>query len=407
VNYPGKQDQVQEGIVRNLKFLGQDGAILTAGKSGKVPPGQIIGGGGNNGGGPNKDKENFMYFFHPDHLGSSSYITDASGEVYQHLEYFAFGETFVEEHSNTDRTPYLFNGKELDEETGLYYYGARFYDPRTSVWQSVDPLAEKMPGWSPYNYTFNNPVVLTDPDGKFPIAPLLWWAGRRAAAGAIADVAVQVVSEWVSGGGTMGQAWSRLDIDEFQVARSAGENLVKGKYTSAALSAAGDMVAYMMANDDWTWEGALLAAGEGGLSAILGDKLAGAFTKKLKLDAGGGYGKFDNQYDEFGNLLTNKNHLPTMNSYKLAGFRVSNYMGSAQIMTVEDHKAFISTGSSKEAKAFRNAEAKLLKSGRFMDAFDLNANAIRHQFGDKYNRAIEKARDHYQKNVVPILQQQL
>jgi hypothetical protein len=47
-------------------------------------------------------------------------MTDASGEVYQHLEYFAFGETFVEEHSNTDRTPYLYNGKELDEETGLY-----------------------------------------------------------------------------------------------------------------------------------------------------------------------------------------------------------------------------------------------------------------------------------------------
>jgi uncharacterized protein RhaS with RHS repeats len=109
--------------VKNLKFLGADGQILTAGKSGKVPPGQINGtGGGNN------VTEAFRYFYHPDHLGSTSYVTDASGEVYQHLEYFAFGETFVEEHSNTDRTPYLFNGKELDEETGLYYYGARYYD---------------------------------------------------------------------------------------------------------------------------------------------------------------------------------------------------------------------------------------------------------------------------------------
>ncbi len=58
--------------------------------------------------------EPFRYFYHPDHLGSTSYVTDASGEVYQHLEYFAFGETFVEEHSNTDKTPYLFNGKEPD-----------------------------------------------------------------------------------------------------------------------------------------------------------------------------------------------------------------------------------------------------------------------------------------------------
>ena len=168
VNYPGKQEQSREGIVRNLKFLGQDGALLTAGNSGKTPPGQIIGdgtgsGGGNSGGG--KDTENFQYYYHPDHLGSSSYITDASGEVYQHLEYFAFGETFVEEHINTNRTPYLYNGKELDEETGLYYYGARYYDPRTSVWLAVDPLVENHPGIAGYTFVANNPIVLVDPDG--------------------------------------------------------------------------------------------------------------------------------------------------------------------------------------------------------------------------------------------------
>ncbi|WP_017733375.1 RHS repeat-associated core domain-containing protein [Nafulsella turpanensis] len=174
VNYPDKQEQSREGIVRNLKFLGHDGAILTAGKSGKIPPGQIIGegesgGNGNGGGKGGKEGEHFQYYYHPDHLGSSSYITDASGEVYQHLEYFAFGETFVEEHSNTHRTPYLYNGKELDEETGLYYYGARFYDPQTSVWLAVDPMAEKFAGWNAYNYTLNNPVRLTDPDGKAPL----------------------------------------------------------------------------------------------------------------------------------------------------------------------------------------------------------------------------------------------
>jgi len=81
------------------------------------------------------------------------------------MEYFAFGETFIEEHSNTNRIPYLFNGKELDEETGLYYYGARYYDPRTSIWQSVDPKAEKYPGWSPYNAMLNNPVSCVDPHG--------------------------------------------------------------------------------------------------------------------------------------------------------------------------------------------------------------------------------------------------
>ncbi len=165
VNYAGKKQQVEEGIVKNLKFLGQDGAILTAGKSGKVPPGQLNGK-GNGSGTATSTVESFQYYYHPDHLGSTSYVTDASGEVYQHLEYFAFGETFVEEHSNTDRTPYLFNGKELDEETELYYYGARYYDAKTSIWQSIDPLAEKYTSVSPYNYTLNNPINFTDPDGR-------------------------------------------------------------------------------------------------------------------------------------------------------------------------------------------------------------------------------------------------
>ena len=107
-------------------------------------------------------------------------------KVTQHIEYFAFGETFLEEHSNTDRTPYLFNGKELDEETGLYYYGARYYDAKTSVWQSVDPLVLYDPvmeteayldgqhnggvfdsgNLASYSYTYGNPVVYIDPNGK-------------------------------------------------------------------------------------------------------------------------------------------------------------------------------------------------------------------------------------------------
>jgi hypothetical protein len=79
VDYVGKKQKVEDGIVKNLKFLGMDGQILTAGKSGKIPPGQLNG----SAGGSTSTSESFKYFYHPDHLGSSSYITDASGEVYQ------------------------------------------------------------------------------------------------------------------------------------------------------------------------------------------------------------------------------------------------------------------------------------------------------------------------------------
>jgi len=59
----------------------------------------------------------------------------------------------------------LNNAKELDQETGWYYYGARYYDPQVSRWLSVDPLVEKYPAFSPYNFTMNNPVRLVDADG--------------------------------------------------------------------------------------------------------------------------------------------------------------------------------------------------------------------------------------------------
>jgi RHS repeat-associated protein len=109
--------------------------------------------------------ETDQYYYHPDHLGSSSLITNLGGDLVQHIEYVPFGEVFVEERTSTWGTPYKFNAKELDEETGLYYYGARYYDARTSVWLGVDPLAEKYPGISSYVYCLNNPVKLVDPTG--------------------------------------------------------------------------------------------------------------------------------------------------------------------------------------------------------------------------------------------------
>jgi YD repeat protein len=103
---------------------------------------------------------------YPDHLGSSSYITNLDGEVSQHIEYVPFGEVFIEERNNTWNTPYLFNAKEFDEETGMYYYGARYYEPRLSLWMSVDPLEEKYYNSSSYAYCNNNPIRFIDPDGR-------------------------------------------------------------------------------------------------------------------------------------------------------------------------------------------------------------------------------------------------
>src|SRR5690554_2516607 len=56
----------------------------------------------------------------------------------------------------------------MDRETGMYYYGARYYDPRISIFVSVDPLAEEFPNYGGYVYTMNNPINLVDPTGMAP-----------------------------------------------------------------------------------------------------------------------------------------------------------------------------------------------------------------------------------------------
>ena len=106
-----------------------------------------------------------IFYYHTDHLGSTSYITDAKANVAQFDAYLPYGELLVDEHSSSEEMPYKFNGKEFDEETGLYYYGARYMNPRTSLWYGVDPLKESYSEISSYLYCHDNPVKLVDVNG--------------------------------------------------------------------------------------------------------------------------------------------------------------------------------------------------------------------------------------------------
>jgi RHS repeat-associated protein len=113
------------------------------------------------------DTEHDLYFYHGDHLGSSSYNTDINGDATQHLEYLPFGEDFIHEQNATSYyTPYTFSAKERDMETQYSYFGARYYDAGLSIWLSVDPMSDKYPSISAYNYCMWNPVMLVDPDGR-------------------------------------------------------------------------------------------------------------------------------------------------------------------------------------------------------------------------------------------------
>jgi RHS repeat-associated protein len=233
----------------------------------------------------------FLYFYHPDHLGNTSYVTDASGEVYEHLEYFAFGETFVEEHSNTDNIPYLYNGKELDEETGLYYYGARYYDPRTSIWQSVDKVADKMPEWSPYTYAFDNPVRYNDPDGNCPICAAIG-AGVGALISGGIEAGTQIykngkVTNWRAVGGAAVQG----AVTGAVAGLTGGASLLVVTTTSAAANVVGGAANKLISGEKVTVgsvvQDAVLGAAMGAGGKAL-DKVINKGVIYLRTDKAGG-----------------------------------------------------------------------------------------------------------------------
>ncbi|MDY4520825.1 MAG: RHS repeat-associated core domain-containing protein [Bacteroidales bacterium] len=113
-----------------------------------------------------KIKEIDIFFYHVDHLGSTSYITDAKCDVTQFICYKPYGEILVDEHAVSADMPWKFNGKEWDAETGLYYYGARYYEPSLSLWYGVDALVEKYASVGGYVYCVGNPVRVIDLDGR-------------------------------------------------------------------------------------------------------------------------------------------------------------------------------------------------------------------------------------------------
>ena len=117
-----------------------------------------------------------VYFYHPDHLDPSFWITYTDGSAVQHLHYLPWGEDYVNQRLNDfNGVRYTFSAKEKDSETGLSYFGSRYYSSDLSVWLSVDPQAAKYPSLSPYVYCADNPVKLVDPNGEDPIYAKNFW----------------------------------------------------------------------------------------------------------------------------------------------------------------------------------------------------------------------------------------
>ena len=116
------------------------------------------------------------FYYLKDHLGSIRVVVNETGDIVSSDDYDPWGMQLNGRSTDGSylNAKYKFTGKERDVETGYDYFGARYYDSRIGRWMQVDPLAEKYFGWSPYNYTLNNPLKFYDPDGRFP------WLALRA-----------------------------------------------------------------------------------------------------------------------------------------------------------------------------------------------------------------------------------
>ncbi|BAS27096.1 DUF6531 domain-containing protein [Limnochorda pilosa] len=111
-----------------------------------------------------------LLFYHTDALGSVQALTDRKGEVVVQYSYEVFGQVWAGVMGPYNR--YAFTGKEYDPKTGLYYFGARWYDPEVGRWASQDLVRDGL-NW--YVYVDNRPTALVDPLGLFKVDPSGQW----------------------------------------------------------------------------------------------------------------------------------------------------------------------------------------------------------------------------------------
>jgi len=137
------------------------------------------------------DKEYKFYYYLHDNLGGIQSVLDDKGNVVCTNDYLPYGEERNGDCMNKEGEDYGYTGKEKDEETGLMYYGARYYDPVIGRFTAQDPLVsdptlkgealQKLltdpQALNPYTYARNNPVKYVDPNGESFMDMTIWFLG--------------------------------------------------------------------------------------------------------------------------------------------------------------------------------------------------------------------------------------
>ena len=110
-------------------------------------------------------------YYHPDHLHSAQVMSTTGGGLYQHYEYAAYGNSRYTSSTTAFPVTRRYTSQSFDEETGLYYYGARYYDPVIGRFIQPDKTIANIinpQAYDRYSYALNNPFLYVDPTGKAP-----------------------------------------------------------------------------------------------------------------------------------------------------------------------------------------------------------------------------------------------
>ena len=173
------------------------------------------------------------HYYLQDHQGNNRVVIDQNGTAEETNHYYPFGGVFT---SASSVQPYKYNGKELDTKKGLnwYDYGARHYDAAIGRFATVDPMAEKLYGWAPYAYCYDNPIKHVDKDGEFPLLSNIIGGGL----GALVEYGSQVASNLFYDFSF--SAFTEVDIADIGIAAAegfltSGGSVVKSAVTKAAI----------------------------------------------------------------------------------------------------------------------------------------------------------------------------
>ncbi|RMG26770.1 MAG: RHS repeat-associated core domain-containing protein [Methanobacteriota archaeon] len=263
--------------------------------------------------------------------------------------------------SNDPDDRYLYSGKELDREHSLrwYYFGARYYHPALGRWLAVDPLWEKYPGWNPYNYTANDPINKSDPDGRFVQALV------GAAVGAAVEFGAQVAVS-MANGQSFSEAVSNVDLVDVGIAAAAGA-VSGGLSTVSKLGTAGR---------------ALMSAGisvaEGAAKANLGSSKSDYSIRDGAFDAltGAGFSKISDKAQELIKANSKEFKVLTKTAKKLGNIAREGRPRRAQTERYQQALKAVQNYGSTQANAISQAGSGILNTVKGVSGSTCNSNSV-------------------------------